>query len=161
MTPFLRHLTHITRIHDLCTIVVNSTTPIRCTDIATVPAAQSINPLPSSSPYDPAYFKPKFDGPSSNSNTDTESVSIFKANGWKPALGKTFPGFADLHLLLSSLPKGKKDVDAMQRQKDRIGNTSRAELVTVAEILTDRWDERVGRWAPFKIGADGSLQDIL
>ncbi|KAF2101237.1 P-loop containing nucleoside triphosphate hydrolase protein [Rhizodiscina lignyota] len=152
MTPFLRHLTHLTRYHDICTILINKAYPARRGGNVITTAVGITETLPYSSPYDPAFNEP---GP----NTEVEPVSIFASNTSKPALGMTFAAYADLHILMSRVPKGKKDAQAVYGRKNGAGNAPAADFVSVVEVLSDRFDGRVGRWAPFRISPDGTIQD--
>jgi hypothetical protein len=80
--------------------------------------------------------------------------SIFMDNTIRPALGKTFTYFLDLHVLLSVLPKTRRDVELLyssQTSFDRRNNILKPDLVNILEVVSDRYDGRVGKWASFVI----------
>lgn len=152
LTPFLRHLTHLTRTHNLCTILINNTTPLRRPDARQSAATDlgNISAIPSSSPYDPAFHEPS----GRPSSSGEENPSIFASNAVKPALGKSFPFFADLHLLITSVPKRKRDGGSFYGMANI---SERPKYVSCVEVLADRWDSRIGRWAAIQIDASGGL----
>jgi len=77
------------------------------------------------------------------------------SNAIKPALGRSFAHCVDLHLLLSKVPKRRPDaqifyggaeVGVSHAQIQRI-----PEFVNIAEIIADRYSDRIGRWTGFAI----------
>lgn len=85
--------------------------------------------------------------------TFADQVSIFASTIVRPALGKAFGYHIDLHLLLSQLPKRRRDAEIVFG-----GKSGRGESVGVMEVLADRDDERVGAWSAFTIDKSGSLR---
>jgi hypothetical protein len=88
-------------------------------------------------------------------NNVWNTPSIFMANNFRPALGRSFLHVVDLHLLLSVLPKSERDA---RIKCDRYGEDKVPDLlgiapktVNVMEVIMDRYDARVGRWAAFRI----------
>ena len=77
------------------------------------------------------------------------------SNSVKPALGRSFSHYIDLHILLSKLPKRKADAQLMYAEAEvdvsRSHLQRQVQTVNVAEIITDRWDGRIGRWCGFTI----------
>jgi hypothetical protein len=88
------------------------------------------------------------------------------ANIFRPALGRSFLHFIDLHLLLSILPKSERDARIKYKQEgeDRIAPSLLGitpELVNVLEIIADRHSSRIGRWAAFRIERGLELNNAL
>lgn len=87
-----------------------------------------------------------------------ESPSAFASCTIRPALGKTWTYLVDVHLLVHRMPKTGKDakvVYAGQRDGDP------GELVSVVEVVQDRYGGRVGRWIAFEVGDGGKLSDVM
>lgn len=83
-------------------------------------------------------------GSSTNPAGPNPTPSIFSSCSLRPSLGTTFPYYLDLHLLVHRVPKdGKKKGD-----------------VHVVEVLSDRWEGRVGRWAGFNISREGIIAEV-
>ncbi|KAI9881140.1 MAG: hypothetical protein M1830_008298 [Pleopsidium flavum] len=99
LTAFMRSLQHLTRTHNLCTLLLN--------------AAVGVHP-----PDNPSYrHRPD----------DSSNVSIFESTAGKPALGKTFAYLIDRSLFLSKVAKGEgasnegQNVEVLEAVKDRFG----------------------------------------
>jgi hypothetical protein len=77
------------------------------------------------------------------------------SNSVRPALGKTFTYFLDLHILLSMLPKSKGDADLLYGDREgfrRKGySITKPQLTNVFEIITDRLGGKGGRWGLFAV----------
>lgn len=112
-------------------------------------------PVPSSSPYDPNFHQPS----SRPSSSGDENPSIFASNAVKPALGRVFPYFADLHLLMTKVAKKRTDKSRLNERRASV--SGRSGFVTSVEVLADRWDARVGRWAPIQIDVGGELNSAV
>lgn len=121
LVRFLGSLNHLTRTHNLCTLLLN--TAIRNTTNVS-------NPL--HAPLD-LHLNP----------------SIFTSNHVRPALGPTIPYYVDLHLLCSTLPQGKADAEIMYNRSEERQRGKKAGSVSVVEVVTDRFGERGGRWTAF------------
>lgn len=80
-----------------------------------------------------------------------DQPSIFASTTAQPSLGKTFAALVDCHLLISMLPKRKKDAEILVG-----GKTGTAEVVNVVEVLSVRGRAGVGRWAAFEIAEHGT-----
>jgi len=78
---------------------------------------------------------------------------MFASTTARPALGKAFTYHIDLHLLLSQLPKRRRDAEIAFG-----GKAGRGEFVNVVEVLADRLDGKLGVWAAFTIDKSGSLK---
>jgi len=75
--------------------------------------------------------------------------SIFGSNGFKPALGRSFAHCVDFHILLGRIPKRPTDSRLMDVMT--VTQTTRPEMVNIAEVILDRWENRTGLWAGFRI----------
>ena len=143
-TTFLRSLTHLTRDHNICTILVNNViAPKIRTDKITNederPRREQPNDFGASSVF--------------------EQPSIFASTSIRPALGKTLTVWVDLHILLSVLPTKKRDAHIMYGSyPDHV--QQRANVSHVAEVLADRWDGRVGRWGAFHVVEGSTLKGV-
>lgn len=157
LTPFLRHLTQLTRTHFLCTVLINHATPLRRSATFTADdSTASLNAqLPGSSPYDPAFQHEA----TRRALLLEDNPSIFASNAVKPALSKTFAYFADLHLLVTKIPACQQDSKCSSR-KLVIAERPAGKIAHVCalEVLADRWGGRVGRWAPIRLAVDGELE---
>ncbi|OCK76699.1 hypothetical protein K432DRAFT_396221 [Lepidopterella palustris CBS 459.81] len=152
LTTFLRTLTRLTHTHTLTTILINAAIAPR--NPATQPSTTDRNP-PHQQPYPPPRHA-----------TDS-TPSIFASSTAYPALGKTFPYFLDLHLLVSKLPRRRSDARAyyagMEQSSGGSGRkrtTGDVQIVNVVEVVSDRWGERVGRWACFQFGEGGEMKGV-
>lgn len=129
LTAFLPSLKHVTRTHNLCTIMVNSTIPINAKG--------------------QAY------------GSKDESPSAFASCTARPALGKTLGYLVDVHLLVHLMPRKGEDARAVYGVA-RVENEGRGkgEMVSVLEVIQDRSNGRVGRWAAFTVDEGGKLGDV-
>lgn len=138
ITTLFRSLTHLSRNYNLCTILINNVVAVKSRtsrqsfEQSEDEPGRSENPIP---------LEPR---------SMIEQPSIFASNTVRPALGKTFAGCIDLHLLLSSLPLKKRDAQLIYgAHPDHVQH--RVNVAHVLEVITDRWDGRVGRWAAFHV----------
>ncbi|QDS73877.1 hypothetical protein FKW77_006976 [Venturia effusa] len=145
LTTFLTSLRHLTRTHTIATLLLNTASApnpkFTYTDNNTY-ANMKMAPRNTWIP-DPHAAPPSF----------SDQVSIFAGTNVRPALGKTFAYQLDLHLLVSSLPKRRRDAEIVVG-----GKSGRAEVVGVIEVLGDRGDDRVGMWSAFSIEKSGTLK---
>ncbi|KAK4988420.1 hypothetical protein LTR50_003934 [Elasticomyces elasticus] len=132
LTSFLRSLNRVTETHGLLTLLLNAATTYG-TGAAQGPSLQSA----------PGRH---FDTP-----------SVFASTALRPALGKTFPYFVDVSLLVSRLPRTARDAGMAYGDGDGKG----ASWVNVVEVLSDRYEGRVGRWACFVVDREGGLRDAF
>lgn len=138
-STFLHSLNHLTRTHTLHTILANP---------ATAPRA----PSPARQPAPPEHQKQQPPPP----------PSIFASNTVVPSLASILPRYVDTSLLVSQMPRKKMDAKVLYRD----GNTSRSvkkprgvEMVNVLEVVSDRWDGRVGAWGTYVEG-DMGIRDV-
>jgi hypothetical protein len=135
LASLMRDLAQLARSHNLLSLVVNS-------GIMRQPPTLA----PGSRP----------DGPDATSFLQNYfSSSAFEACTTYPALGKTFPFLVDMHMLVSRLPKGKRDASAYYESTEQTGNvhaskSREVEMVHMVEVLSDGWDDRAGRLAAFQ-----------
>jgi hypothetical protein len=127
----MRTLSHFTSTHNISTVLINTAVGAR-TSYAAEPIA-----APSGT---------WTNDPTARSPLVLDQPSLFAANMARPALGKPFTYCIDLYLLLSLLPKRKRDSEIVYG-----GKMGRVELVNAVEVLGDRWEGRVGRWAAFAL----------
>lgn len=87
---------------------------------------------------------------------DEETLSMFRSCTIRPVLGNSLGYLLDVHMYLHELPRRSKDAPGgMQAQRIKS-----VEMVSVLEVVQDRFQGRFGRWAPFVYGEDGKLTDI-
>lgn len=97
-------------------------------------------------------------GTTTYSQSKEGTPSIFSSCTLRPALGKTFTFLLDVHLLVHDVPKAAADAKVLYggHRSDR-----EAEMETVVEVLQDRTEGRLGRWAAFSVEADGRLRKLV
>lgn len=95
------------------------------------------------------------DFPNHNSS---DAPSIFASCTARPALGKTLPFLIDVQLLVHREPATVASAKIVYG--GRSAGKGGVDWVGVVEIVQDRNGDRVGRWAPFKIAVDGTLEDL-
>jgi hypothetical protein len=134
LTTFMRSLAHITRRNNVCTIIHNTAVTYSNTD-----ASNNNN---------------------NNSTTAEPTPSIFASCALRPALGKTFPYLLDLHLLLHRLPISAADAKAVYAAHGALPKPENR-LASVLEVMHDRYGDRVGHWAAFRVDAEGNLAAVL
>lgn len=131
LTSFMRSLAHLTRAHQLCTVVHNA---------ASVHSPASVSAqVPS-----PAEDRP----------------SIFSSCTLRPALGRTFAYLVDVHLLLHRVPLEAEDAKAVYGTQGPGRVAGQRKVVSVLEVLTDRHSDRVGHLVAFHPDAEGKLIGI-
>lgn len=141
LTTFLRSLTDLTHSHTLVTILLNSAfSPRHLPNPSAPPSEHHPNPLPS--------------------HQGSDHPSIFASNRVYPALGRTFTYFLDLHLLLSKLPRRRSDarIYYSNQNADHAKGQRDVEMVNVVEVLSDRWEGRVGQWGAFEFLESGGAE---
>jgi hypothetical protein len=134
LTTFMRSLAHVTRRHNICTIIHNTAVTYSNTGTST-----SNN--------------------NNNSTTSEPTPSIFASCALRPALGKTFPYLLDLHLLLHKIPISVRDAKAVYAAHGAIPKPE-DKLASVLEVMHDRYNDCVGHWSAFRIDADGNLAAV-
>jgi hypothetical protein len=141
LTTFLRSLADLTHSRSLVTILLNSAfSPRRLPNPFAPPSEHHPNPLPS--------------------HQGSDHPSIFASNLAYPALGRTFTYFLDLHLLLSKLPRRRGDarIYYSNQNADHAKGQRDVEMVNVIEVLSDRWEGRVGQWGAFAFLGGGGAE---
>ncbi|KAF2433109.1 P-loop containing nucleoside triphosphate hydrolase protein [Tothia fuscella] len=131
-TTFMRSLSHFTEDHNISTILINT----------------AVTPQRGYSWQGPTIAPPStwIDDPLARPPSYLDQPSMFDACAARPALGKPFTYCVDLHLLLSTMPKRRRDAEIAYG-----GKAGKAEYVNVMEVLGDRWDTRLERWAAFAV----------
>ena len=111
LKTFMRSLSHLTKRHNICTVLFNNTT---------------------------IYAASK-----------EESPSIFSSCAQRPAFGKAFTYALDVHLLVHTVPKTAEDARAVYGGVEHGKEKGGVQMVSVMEVLQDRYEGRMGRWAAF------------
>lgn len=78
-----------------------------------------------------------------------------------------------MHLLISKIPRRKADARALAAYADAAGGSIEkgnagtgseklrgVEMVSVVEVLSDRWAGLVGSWGLFILGQEGELKEL-
>lgn len=86
--------------------------------------------------------------------------SIFSSCAATPTLGRTFSYLLDAHLLVHVVPKLAADARAIYDREQYGRQKQHLEMVSVVEVLQDRYGHGVGRWAPFSVDEEGRLKDM-
>lgn len=134
LTTLMRSLEHVTRRHNVCTIIHNTAVTYSNTNTST-----SNN--------------------NNNSTTTEPTLSIFASCALRPALGKSFQYLLDLHLLLHRLPISASDAKAVYAAHGSIPKPEN-KLASVLEVMQDRYSDRVGHWSAFRIDVEGNLAAV-
>ncbi|KAF2665051.1 P-loop containing nucleoside triphosphate hydrolase protein [Microthyrium microscopicum] len=140
---FMRGLAELTRKFGLTTLVINGVVMPR---IRQLPDQGGLNPT---------------------ARVQEPSPSIFAANTVRPALGRSFAHYLDLHLLLSVLPKSERDARIVyggnkgDDSKERGQSMGTAEMVNVVEVLADRYSDRTRQWTAFRIEEGIELNSVF
>jgi len=131
LIPFMRSLAHLTKAHQLSTIVHN--------------LATAYVPLTGSKP---------------TTQTTEDTPSIFSSCKLKPALGRTFGYMVDVHMLLHRVPLEHEDAQVVYGTQRPGQMAGQRKMASVLEVLADRYSSRVGRWAAFQTDSEGKLIGI-
>ncbi|KAI6895613.1 hypothetical protein KC318_g7166 [Hortaea werneckii] len=91
--------------------------------------------------------------------TKEEAPSIFSSCTARPALGKAFYHLVDTHMLVHEEAKLAHDAKVIMASKGASGGL-RGLSANVIEVLSDRYEGRVGRWAAFEVREEGGLKDV-
>ena len=148
LTTFFRSLAKLSQDHDICTILNNNVVAKRAgPNISrTMPISSEPQPqLGTQSVPEQYHFQ--------------DHPSIFASTTFRPALGKTFASFIDLHLLLSVLPRTKQDARILYGAQSNHA-FQKVKFAHVLEVMTDRWDSRMGRWAAFYVDDNMNLKGM-
>ena len=86
-----------------------------------------------------------------------DNASIFASVLGKPALGKIYKHHIDTSVFLSSIPKTREDAEIAYGGVSSI----KCETVGVLEVLSDRYGDREGQWANFKIVDEAEMRNIF
>ncbi|KAL9599361.1 MAG: hypothetical protein Q9219_003894 [cf. Caloplaca sp. 3 TL-2023] len=86
-----------------------------------------------------------------------DHVSVFSSTPGKPALGKHFTYLVDTSIYLSTLPRTNEDADIIYGDPR---GTRRAKVVSVIEVIKDRYGSREGGWSPFAIIAGTEVRSV-
>jgi len=148
LTMFFRSLAKLSQDHDVCTLLVNNVVAKRLGSNLSHATATSSK----------AHFQPGTQYVSEQCNFQ-DHPSIFASTAILPALGKTFASFVDLHLLLSVLPKTKQDARILYGEQSSY-IVQKVTFAFVLEVVMDRWNGRVGKWAAFHVGDDMTFKGI-
>ncbi|RMY94346.1 hypothetical protein D0862_08998 [Hortaea werneckii] len=89
--------------------------------------------------------------------TKEEELSIFTSCNARPALGKGFHHLVDTHLLVHEEARLAHDAKVIMTSNGAWGGR-RGLSANVVEVLSDRYEGRVGRWAAFEVGEEGGLK---
>ena len=65
-----------------------------------------------------------------------------------------------MHLLLTKQPWSHGDAVALNAAAGATHAGKKANQVGVLEVLSDRYGDRVGRWGPFALDAEGLIMDV-
>lgn len=132
-STFLHTLTHLTRTHTLHTILANPAPSPR----ALSPTRQ-LNPNPTSNVPQP---------PQQNKQPPPPPPSIFASNALIPSLTSVLARYVDVGMLMSQLPKRKMDARVYYRDgNEGVKKLRGVEMVSVVEVVSDRWEGRGGGW---------------
>ncbi|KAH7382222.1 hypothetical protein BKA66DRAFT_570517 [Pyrenochaeta sp. MPI-SDFR-AT-0127] len=147
-STFLQSLAHLTSIHKLHTMLINPTTKLH-------------EPSPTRhAPQNPGQAPP----PQQNTQQPPQSPSIFASSTAIPSLMNVLGRYVDVGLLVTKMPKSRLDArvfysDSGGGQGNRAGVKKRGvKMVSVMEVMSDRWAGRVGAWGTFiesSTGIDG------
>ena len=85
-----------------------------------------------------------------------DMLSQFGSCHIRPALGMTFAYLVDMLLYVHSLPEAPSNKTPVKEGE----SSEDGEMVSVLEIVQDRYGGRLGRWAPFTWDSNGSLIEV-
>ncbi|KAF2020627.1 hypothetical protein BU24DRAFT_416299 [Aaosphaeria arxii CBS 175.79] len=139
-SALFRTISHLTQTHSLTTILTNP---------ASVPRTTA---SPQPKPNNEGKFNIPPHTPHQTQRQPVPPPSVFSSNKAIPALGHILPQVLDLHLLVSEMPRREEDARVMASRGGEQGsgyrrNVRGVEMVSVVEVLADRWGGRVGAWA--------------
>ncbi|KAL6704108.1 hypothetical protein ACN47E_008771 [Coniothyrium glycines] len=135
-STFLHSLHNLTATHTLHTLLTNPTTTPRVSS----PARQS------------ATTANQRHGP-------PPAPSIFASSTAVPSLTNLLARYVDMCVLVTRVPKRRMDAKVHYSDAGGAGSSGGkkrgVELVSVVEVLSDRWERRVGAWGAFVVGKEG------
>ena len=146
LSNFLRSLAQLTKIHEIAAILINNV-------VSNKSSVFSMHRLQSTAPESTPWIDTGAGGLAA-----ADCPSIFASNMDRPALGKTFGSLLDLHVMTSMLPETRADAQILYGDEGAAGLV-RTNAGNVLEVLSDRYDSRVGRWNPFKVELGIILHD--
>lgn len=125
-SSFLLTLFHLTRNHTLHTLLSNPSVPPR-------PSPKTTNPNQENRQYRPP-----------------PPPSIFASNKNIPALMGLLAPYLDLSLLVEKMPRRKVDARAVYADGEAVKRVRKGvEMVSVVEVMSDRWGGKSGGWGTF------------
>lgn len=136
MTVFMRSLSRLTKVSNIATILLNSTEPFRSNVRANWDdrLTDGDSEMPASMN---AFLAP-----------EKGHDSVFASTLSRPSLGRILTELTDCHILLSKIPKTKKDAEILIG-----GKVGHGETITIIEVLSHRGDLGQGRWAALDMSA--------
>ncbi|KAH6633563.1 hypothetical protein C7974DRAFT_174317 [Boeremia exigua] len=138
-TTFLPTLSHLTRTHALHTLLLNPCTTPR----APSPPRQVAQSAQQQQQHAPTQtYAPQPPPP----------PSVFSSSTAVPVLLGLLARYADAHVLVTRVPRGKMDARVFYAEdggRER-GKKRGVRMVDVLEVVADRWGERVGAWGVFE-----------
>ncbi|KAF2676143.1 hypothetical protein K458DRAFT_322730 [Lentithecium fluviatile CBS 122367] len=143
-SSFLLTLSNLTRIHRLHTLLLNPST------------------VPRPAPPNSAQTGANQTAPPQQQKYQPPPPSIFASIKDVPALASVWSPFLDLHLLVEQMPRRQVDARVLYADGGTLGRVRArqdVEMVSVVEVLADRWDGRVGAWGQFLVD-DQRIKDM-
>ncbi|CAO2653175.1 Nn.00g025860.m01.CDS01 [Neocucurbitaria sp. VM-36] len=150
-STFLTALTHLTRTHNLYTLVLNPTTTPRSLTQPQPQNQHQATPAPPSLPQ--------------RLPQTPQPPSIFASSSALPSLMNVLGRHVDVGLLVTRVPRRKMDARVFYSDVEGTnrGSTVRhgkgPEMVGVVEVMSDRWERRVGAWGTF-VESETGLKDL-
>ncbi|KAH6875656.1 hypothetical protein BKA58DRAFT_125827 [Alternaria rosae] len=141
-TTFLASLSNLTQAHALHTLFVNPALPPRASSPKRPIPQNQLGPLPPQQRREPPL-----------------PPSIFASNDVVPSLIHLLGRYTDMEVLVSRLPRRRMDAKVYYSNSGGKGTKRGVEMVSVLEIVSDRWGARTGAWGTFRESTDG-IRDI-
>lgn len=123
ITSIHRSLGHLVRSHQICAILLNSVV---------------------------GSGKASHAKPAQSGSRASDGVSVLQSVSGKPALGQTLAALVDVSIMLSKIPKSRKDAELIYGGA-AVDQAAKAAYVEVLEVLKDRYGPRQDRMAAFEI----------
>lgn len=146
-STFLQSLNHLTRTHKLYTILANP---------ATHPRAKS--------PSRPGLGDQAVPPLEHTKQIPIPPPSVFASSTVVPMLGSILPRYTDMGLLVTHMPRKKMDAKAFYKDGAEAGRSVEkmrgVEMVGVLEVVSDRYEGRVGAWGVFAGEAKDEMKDL-
>ncbi|KAI9891380.1 MAG: hypothetical protein M1814_002893 [Vezdaea aestivalis] len=142
LTTFLRSLSHLAKHHCICVLLLNNAVGMRSRS-----PRRSSDPSLSHQPSESYDNTRAAQNSSETFRNDGDDISVFDSVPGRPALGKTFTHFVDVHVWLSQVPWTMNDSELIARGRDK-----RAKYIRVLEVLADKLGDRQDWWGGFGEG---------